>query len=87
MSLQDIARDEVFRAFELGLATIVDAAVQQRLRREAEPALWWAFHERMVELLPRWRVLARAHHRRMARRYEALTDARAMLALLLVTAP
>ena len=39
--------------------------------RQHAPQKWALFHKRMAETLPSWRVLARAHHRRMARRYSA----------------
>lgn len=67
---------ETFDAFEHGLAAIVSAVEREMLRRQAEPELWYRFHSRMVKRLPRWRWAARAHHRRMARRYEAMDYAR-----------
>lgn len=80
-ALQQIALEEAFGAFERGLASIVNSIIRERLRREAEPELWRRFHSIMLRLLPRWRWLARAHHRRMARRYEALAGANCLAAI------
>lgn len=72
---------EVFGSFETGLGLIVSAIEREALRRRAQPELWRRFHARMVELLPRWRRIARAHHRRMARRYAALVYAGSVAAV------
>ncbi|MEM6988903.1 MAG: hypothetical protein AAF721_00355 [Myxococcota bacterium] len=40
-----------------------------------DPYVAWNFHQVMVATLPRWRVFARAHHRRQARRAHALWQA------------
>lgn len=49
------------------IASLVGAYVA----RQHEPHKWALFHKRMAETLPSWRVIDRAHHRRMARRYSA----------------
>lgn len=51
---------------------LVDAHYRERA---AHPQPWATFHRVMAERLPRWRVVARAHHRRLARRYQAMVDA------------
>jgi hypothetical protein len=55
--------------------TIVDAAERERARRRCEACVDVVFHNRMVALLPRWRFLARAHHRRRSRLAQARCDA------------
>lgn len=59
---------------EEGLAAIESAAVREEYRRRAEPEMWRRFHESMLSVLPRWRLLARAWHRRQAAKYAAIAD-------------
>lgn len=42
-------------------------------KREA-PEVWARFHAKMAKRLPRWRWAARAWHRMMARRMEAMVS-------------
>jgi hypothetical protein len=65
-------RREVVTPFVRGLSTIIGAVERESLRRRAQPYLWQRFHERMHETLPQWRWAARAHHKRMGRRYAAM---------------
>ena len=51
--------------------TEVKALVGAYLERQHVPHRWALFHWRMAATLPAWRVLARAGHRRLARRYAA----------------
>lgn len=79
--LQREVTEEVIGTFERGLATIVDAIQREMIRRQAQPELWRRFHQRMYERLPRFRWIARLHHRRMARRYEAFVYAGSVAAV------
>ena len=54
---------------------IVDVVSETYRARAANPKAWHAFHATMARTLPRWRWAARAHHRRMARRYDAMLKA------------
>lgn len=54
---------------------IIDLVAETYRSRAANPKAWHAFHSTMARALPRWRWLARAHHRRMARRYAAMVAA------------
>lgn len=51
---------------------VIDLVVDEYRERACDPKPWAAFHEAMVDSLPRIRWIARLHHRRMARRYKAL---------------
>lgn len=69
------ALDEL-RSWGGDLAMAVAAATADELRERMEdPGRWARFHEAMAVLLPRWRWLARLHHRRLARRYRAMLKA------------
>lgn len=63
----DFARERVRGA----LSSIVDAAILEAEARRAHPHRWALVHRYLAQHLPRWRMIARAHHRAMARRYGA----------------
>lgn len=54
---------------------VIDLVALEYRKRAANPKPWAAFHRAMQRSLPRWRLPARWHHRRMARRYEAMARA------------
>jgi|14BtaG_2_1085337.scaffolds.fasta_scaffold51412_3 hypothetical protein len=51
--------------------SVVEAALVESRRREAEALHWHLFHAQKARTLPRWRVLARAWHRNRARHYRS----------------
>jgi hypothetical protein len=57
------------------VSALVDAHQQEQARRRCEGCTDAVFHERMMVLLPRWRWIARAHHRRRGRLAAARCDA------------
>lgn len=59
----------------LGARAVIDLVGAEMRDRARNPKPWATFHRVMAQRLPRWRVLARAHHRRMARRYDAMVAA------------
>lgn len=65
---------------EKGLNTIEDAALRERMRRQAEPAIWYSYHRQMLASLPSWRLIARAWHKRQLRHYQALQSMEAISA-------
>lgn len=80
MSLRDQALDFARTTVARELGQLVDQAQAEMADRRARPHRWALFHLRMAARLPAWRVLARAHHRRMGRRYSALAWADNVLA-------
>lgn len=58
-----------------GARAVIDLVDERYRERARSPKPWAAFHWTMSRSLPRWRVIARAHHRRMARRYDAMVAA------------
>lgn len=54
---------------------VIDLVADAYRKRACNPGPWAAFHETMLATLPRWRLAARWHHRRMARRYRAMEKA------------
>jgi len=58
-----------------GARTALALVADEQKRRAANPRPWATFHRIMAERLPRWRVFARAHHRRLSRKYRAMVDA------------
>lgn len=58
-----------------GARAVIDLVDERYRERARNPKPWAAFHRILARQLPRWRVIARAHHRRMARRYEAMLAA------------
>lgn len=61
-------------AMHLGEA-VIDLVAETYRSRACNPKPWRDFHTVMERTLPRWRWAARAHHRRMARRYAAMVVA------------
>lgn len=57
------------------VSSLVDAAQQHAARKRCEACTEMIFHERMVQLLPGIRWIARLHHKRMAKRCRAYCDA------------
>lgn len=54
---------------------VIDLVAETYRSRACNPKPWAVFHETMARTLPRWRLPARWHHRRMARRYRAMLAA------------
>lgn len=59
-------------AMQHGVRAAIDLVADEYRDRAANPRAWHAFHRAMADRLPRWRWIARGHHRRMARRYLAM---------------
>lgn len=62
---------QVLDQAQRSLAQFVAEADRRRAEKLLEPRRWALFHARMAETLPVWRGAARAHHRRVARRFRA----------------
>ena len=67
MSIRKQATETAIDVIDGAVRTVADIVES----REAEPEYWAAFHTRQERTLPKWRWLARLHHRRMARRYRS----------------
>lgn len=72
MSLQTEVLSEVQGLAERAIDGVIGAIERRRAIKEQHPCVWHAFHRRMWLRLPKIRWLARLHHRRKARRFEAL---------------
>jgi hypothetical protein len=75
MSLRSTVLSEVRELAEQAGKGIVSAIEREAARRRAEACKQYLFHARMTERLPRWRRIARAWHRALARRSEARCEA------------
>lgn len=80
MSIRDQALDFARTTVAREVGQLVDGAQAEMAERRANPHRWALFHQRMERDLPKIRWAARAHHRRMARRYSALAWADDVLA-------
>lgn len=58
-----------------GARAVIDLVDERYRERARNPKPWAAFHWAMYRSTPRWRLPARWHHRRMARRYDAMLAA------------
>jgi hypothetical protein len=74
MSLRSQVLRELDELTNMALAGVASAIEREALRRRANAPHWYAFHRAMHARLPRVRWLARAWHRMMARRYEAMAE-------------
>jgi hypothetical protein len=75
MSLRKQVLEEVRHVAETASQSIVSAIEREAARRRAEACVQHLFHQRMSLRLPRWRRIARAWHRALARRSEARCEA------------
>ncbi len=66
---------------------VIDLVAETYRSRAANPRAWAAFHRTMWRTLPKVRWIARLHHRRMARRYEAMVAAGTAVPCSTITAP
>lgn len=71
MSLRSEILDEVRELAEQASHGIISAIEREAARRRAEACVQVLFHRRMAARLPKWRRIARAWHRALARRSEA----------------
>lgn len=72
MSIRKQATETAIDVVDGFVRTIADIRESQ----QAEPEYWAAFHADRVRSLPRWRWLARIHHRRMAGRFRSHINAK-----------
>jgi hypothetical protein len=75
VSLESEARKAAVEVATNAIDALVSAAEREQARQRVAGCTDMLFHERMVQTLPRWRWLARAHHRRRARKARAHCDA------------
>jgi hypothetical protein len=74
LDFPDLQAKALAGAMHLG-EHVIDIVADVYRERACNPKPWRDFHRAMWRTLPRWRFLARAHHRRMARRYAAMLAA------------
>lgn len=74
MSLRAQVLSELENAAESAVKGLFGFIERERMRARATPCKTHAFHALMYRRLPRWRWIARAHHKYLARRFQALCD-------------
>lgn len=75
MSLESELRRGAVEVASNAIDALVSAGEREAARQRVQGCTDMLFHESMAKRLPRWRWLARAHHRRKARRARAHCDA------------
>lgn len=75
MSIEREVRQAAVDVASNALDALVSAAEREQARQRVAGCTDMLFHEAMSKRLPRWRWLARAHHRRRARKARAHCDA------------
>lgn len=75
VSLEREVRQAAVEVASNAIDAIVSAAEREAARQRVQGCTDFIFHDTLARRLPKWRWLARAHHRRRARRARAHCDA------------
>jgi hypothetical protein len=75
MSLRRQVLDDLEQIADVAVTGIIGGIEREAARRRAQACMQHVFHKLMAARLPKWRRVARAVHRALARRSEARCEA------------